>query len=558
MVRSQLWFSEQVPPKDGQKQPVYAISISPDKTKFLAAIGSRVHLYNTEDGSLISVLKHHTKHVYTVSWARDSLNFASSGADKTVILYNQDNQPSLRYSHDSSVQVLTHSPTDDILVSCCNTEFGIHASDHRVVKKTSIPSKTLSASFSADGQFFAIGMFNGVVSIREPKDGKERCAITLTSPISSLCFSPNMDAVQDRLIIGTADRKLHSYGISGTAIIKTPKSLQFDPLGMKFSRDGKSLFLTGSNKKVSLWTRDLVYIDDIAEIEDWGWSVEVLGSQQNLNNINYFVGSNDGTLYSFICQIPTVHSLFNDIYVHREHLTSVSTVFLNNLNNSFVINSKDFIKKVAAGPGRVLVQTLRCIHVYELSTVDNAPTANILNIIHKNIDCSLLTVTTNHFISCKANVLSCYQFDGSFVRSWSLPGHVRYVRLLPGPIGKESLLIGCKTGQISRIFVNSSVIVTVVDHHVATRCLDLNPSRDRLAVVDDQRKLTVYDLSQGSAKVVVSYSNATSVAYNTKYRDMFAYSTATGDVEVVTLGQSSQSYKSFGFVVGFIGSKLFF
>ncbi|KAL0216550.1 hypothetical protein P9112_008734 [Eukaryota sp. TZLM1-RC] len=555
MVRSQLWFSEQVPVRDGQKQPVYSISVSPDGTKFLASMGSRVHLYSSENGSLITVLKNHTQDVYTVCWGRNSDSFATGGADKIVILYNSENHPSLRYSHDSSIQYLVQSPIEDILVSCSNTDFGIHSPDYRVVQKTQVASKIITAAFSADGQYFALGMLDGTVSIRNTS-GKEETSLSFSLPISSLAFSPNVDAVQDRLVVGTADQKLHLYTGSGAIVLKTPRNFEGDPCAISFSPDGKCLFVTGSNRKVYLYTRELVLIDEVADISDWGWSLGVIPSTSP-NTLSFLVGSNDGTLSSFIVQIPVVHSLFADVYASRDGLTSVSITPLSFSSLQFSLNLKDFVKKVAVGPQRLLVQTTKSISLFEIviNSQSEGPATRLLNVVHKPIDCSLLAVTSDNIIACKTNLLDCYSLDGSYVRSWKLPGHVRYVRLLKGPIGKESLLIGCKTGHVVRIFVNSSVLITVLKHHSPIRCLDLSPQRTKLAVVDDKLLLTIYDVSSG--KTLAKYSEATSVSFNTRHSNMLAFSCSNNEIKVSTNNQTPHSHRSNGFVIGFIGSKIF-
>ncbi|KAL0221862.1 hypothetical protein RCL1_001716 [Eukaryota sp. TZLM3-RCL] len=557
MIRSQLWFSEQAPVKDGKRQAVYSVSVSPDGTKFLAAMGTRLNVYDALDGSLLTSLKNHQKPIYTTSWSRNSVQFASGGGDKTVILYNQDLSPSFRYHHDSSIQALIFSPTSDVLVSCSNTDFGIYTPDCRSVPKTPLPSKPFCAAFSPDGHLFAIGLSSGVVTIRDAQ-GTETASISLSSPISSLVFSPHSDTYPDRLVIGTADMNLHVYSPTGISMIRSPKPLSSDPLSIRFSSDGVALFITGSDRKISMYTSDLIFIDHVAELSDWGWSVDIVPFQGETisGNFTVIVGSNDGVFSCFVVQIPVVHSLFDDLYIARNGLTGVTVTPITAPSLQFNLSLKDYVKKVAIGPKRLLAQTTKGISIYSLeSNSEQGPSTKLLNLIDRQIDCSLLTVTSMNIISCKGDLLSCYTLDGSFVRNWQTPGIVRYVRLLHGPEGKESLLIGCKTGHVCRIFVNSYSVQTLLNHQVAIRCIDTTHDRLNLAVVDDNKRLTIY--SGDSFKSIATYDDVTAACYNSKHANMLGFSTINGELKVSTANNYPQSHRVSGFIIGFLGNKLF-
>ncbi len=84
------------------------------------------------------------------------------------------------------------------------------------------------------------------------------------------------------------------------------------------------------------------------------------------------------------------------------------------------------------------------------------------------------------------------------------------------------LLVGLKNGSVFKIFIDNRFPVRLIKHSAPVRCLDLSASRNKLAVVDENSKVYVYELS--TQEVVFEESNANSVAWNTEMEDMFCYS----------------------------------
>lgn len=83
-----------------------------------------------------------------------------------------------------------------------------------------------------------------------------------------------------------------------------------------------------------------------------------------------------------------------------------------------------------------------------------------------------------------------------------------------GPAGREGLLVGLKSGQVSfivfvintldatsthnsqvfRIFLDNSLPLMITSVVSAVRCLDINANRTKIAVVDDTGRLVVRDI----------------------------------------------------------------
>ena len=113
-------------------------------------------------------------------------------------------------------------------------------------------------------------------------------------------------------------------------------------------------------------------------------------------------------------------------------------------------------------------------------------------------------------------------FSGDLVREWILESLIRYIKVLGGPEKRETLLVGLKNGKVLKIFTDNSFPIVLINQNVPIRCLDMSQSRKRLAVVDDNSNLTVYDMI--TKESIFSEINVTSVAFNTDMDELLAYS----------------------------------
>lgn len=68
-----------------------------------------------------------------------------------------------------------------------------------------------------------------------------------------------------------------------------------------------------------------------------------------------------------------------------------------------------------------------------------------------------------------------------------------------GPPGREGLLIGLKDGSVVQIFVDNKFPIQLLQHSAAIRCLDLSPSRKKIAIVDENSTVPVHPATPGIA-----------------------------------------------------------
>jgi len=81
-----------------------------------------------------------------------------------------------------------------VLLTCAITDFGLWSFKDKSVPKTKVSSRITCCSWTNDGQFMALGFFNGIIQIRD-KNGEEKLKIerpeASNSPVWSLEWNPS-------------------------------------------------------------------------------------------------------------------------------------------------------------------------------------------------------------------------------------------------------------------------------------------------------------------------------------------------------------------------------
>lgn len=139
---------------------------NPDGSQLVVASGNRVLVYDTTDGSLIQPLKGHKDTVYCLSYARNGQKFASGSADKTVIIWSNKLEGLLKYNHGDAIQCLAYNPLTHQLASCAISDFAFWSVEQKAVQKHKTNSRINTCSWTNDGQYLALGLGNGCISIR--------------------------------------------------------------------------------------------------------------------------------------------------------------------------------------------------------------------------------------------------------------------------------------------------------------------------------------------------------------------------------------------------------
>ena len=176
-----------------------------------------------------------------------------------------------------------------ILASCTAVDFGLWSPENKSVHKYKVSSRLVSASWTPDGLYLALGQYDGQISMRD-KQGQETMVINREHPVWCLAWSPVDDDSESVLAVGCWDQTLSFYNIDGTKVGKGKRAtirahpcshphphpypdrrLDFDPCSIDFFTN-EFIIVGGSNEQVQLWTKDGVFLTAIAELSNWVWT----------------------------------------------------------------------------------------------------------------------------------------------------------------------------------------------------------------------------------------------------------------------------------------------
>lgn len=352
-------------------------------------------------------------------------------------------------SHGDSVQCMVFNPLTHQLASCSICDFAFWSPDQKAVQKYKINSRVNACCFTNDGQYLILGLASGSISIRN-KSGEEKGRIdrpggSASSVFGVQCCPSATDPSNDTLAVADWGHTL-SYHTLGGQMIGKERQLGFDPLCLTYLPNGEYCLVTGCTGNVHCFTRDGVRLGTLGDTMDtsWIWSVAV-----HPNGQSYSIGCQNGTLSCFSLMPVTVHALYRERYAYREHMCDLIIQHLMS-GQKVRIKCRDLVQKIAIYRQRLAVQLPERVVLYELSSTSDQPMHyKVKEKIQKKFDCSLLVVCACHIVLCKDQRLQCLDFSGNLQREWLMDSFIRYIKVIGGPAGREGLMVGLKSGQVS-------------------------------------------------------------------------------------------------------------
>lgn len=434
---------------------------------------------------------------------------------------------SLKYSHSDSIQCLSLNRVTGVLLSCTSSDFGLWSkSNQKAVTKIKvlkingqISSKIVSCSWTSDGQIFALGLYNGIVSIRG-SDGQERYQIQIplvNSPIWALEWSPMSKPDGENILAVTDwDKNLHFFELSGRQVGNT-KTLNFDSCSISYYKNGQYIVIVGSDRRAYLFNSEGIKIGQFSQADGWIWSSSV-----NPAGDLIAIGAEDGTINVMKLAFNDVYSVYNDKFAYRHHMTDIVIQHMQSGQKSR-IKCKDQILKISIYKDRLGVALTDKTIIYE-SLLDDTGDIHyrIKEKIPKNLSETFFHVTSMNIVTCSDKKIRLYNYYGEIEREWALDSVVKFIKVVGGPRGKEILLIGQEDGSILKIFIDSPFHVPVINVRKSILTMDMNLTRKKLAVIDDSNLMTVFDLKTQQACYQEPY--AESVSWNMELDDALCFS----------------------------------
>ena len=557
-INSTTLWSDQIPSKDNNNNlSVADIAFSPDGKLIIAAVGNRVLLYKSEDGSLIESLRGHKDTVNSVDFNFDGSRFASGGSDNVVVLWKSSGEGMLKYNHAAPIQKVKFHPLAMKLASCSDIDFGLWSPDQKQVLKEKESSKILSVGWSLDGTIFAIGMQSGVISVRNQqmeelqrfeRRGPIRCLLFLPTTFQqgkgSQIQSQQQNSLEgESLVVGAWDKSLSFYLIQQSACkLLYERNLKFYPTSLTLAGNhGKkgNFVLSGSHHKCSLYSKEGLNLFDITTKSSWIWSHSYHTSTNRV-----VMGTESGGIDMVQVNYGAVHSLYFDKYAYQENLTEV--IIQNLISDKKVrIKCKDLIHRISMYKNKLAVQLSDRVCVYESSPDDVLDMHFHLRkerISTTDKTSENMIVTSDHLIFFKALCAELYSFDCIRQRVWVLESRPVCVKSNGGPEGREAIIIGCENGSILKIFVDSPFTMELGKRSNSVTCVDISLNRTKIASVDSMNNLLVTEIK--TQQVIYSASNVIFACFNTEIDDMICYYCGDNSIFIVSCSSSASDAKS--------------
>lgn len=150
----------------------------------------------------------------------------------------------------------------------------------------------------------------------------------------------------------------------------------------------------------------------------------------------------------------------------------------------------------------------------------------------------------------------CYTFDGMLSREWTFDFAITAFQPTGlGPVDLENALIGLENGQIVQLFLKNAFPVNVVKLDNAVSIIDLNLSRQYLAVVDVNNHCFIYEFIERN--LVGQESNVNNVVWNLVFDEMLCF-TGNGTMTVKVSDMVTYHQQLNAQVIAFVGSKVFY
>jgi hypothetical protein len=232
--------------------------------------------------------------------------------------------------------------------------------------------------------------------------------------------------------------------------------------------------ISGSNKKVMLYSRDGMRLAEIAKKSSWVWGIAC--SQTNSAAANFssdfdrvVLGSDAGGIDAIQLLFESVHSLYRDRYAYRENLTEI--IVHNLLSDKKVrIKCKDLIKNISMYKNKLAVQLTDRVCIYESSaeealdmhfrlrkeriSIGTPHEKNGKEPVNED-KATAMVVTSNNLLFCRENMLEIYGLDGQRLRVWKLDSPVTCMKVDGGPEGREGIVLGMECGSVVKVFVDN-------------------------------------------------------------------------------------------------------
>ena len=542
--------------KQKTQYQINAISIDPVHNQIIVGIGKVIVFFDAITGKELGHCEKHTQDITCLAFRKDGKVFASGAKDNIVFFWDISDisRPINKITFKDPLIRMGYNPCLMILISMSKTVLSI--SKEKSVNKYPLNNTGVDFSWTNDGMKYAIAYENGTISIRDKENGnKDEKLIVINESkqekITCCCFSNSRFLNKDYcLYVCTWDKNFHLIDLFNAQVTETRK-LTADPISITLFKDDYVLVGT-NNREINFFSKEGIFVVTITQgLNSWVTSVK------NFDKYNSVIStSNDGSIVCHQVTFNIVHGIYNDKYVYRKNLREI---IIHNLlsNEKTSIETKRYIRKMAVFKDLVAYLSIDKVFVHQISDDDNTKPKYF---IKWEGDISLMLLASNHLIICYENHIYLYPLvtDVALItnveRDWSFKTDVKYLRVLGGAPKREGMICGTRSGEVYIMYLDNQFPILLYTHDIPIRSLDINFTRKKLALIDDNYDVNVIDIPTKS--VLWKNEKAKSLSFNSDIDNMISY-WYEGNVYIKTSDFPPIKEKMTGVIIGFRGTKVF-
>jgi intraflagellar transport protein 122 len=529
-------------------------------------VGKYIFLYTTIDGKLHHRLKGHRDQIYTLSYSHDGEFLASGGMDKCTIIWTKEGKGVLKFTHESSIQLLAFNPVEVLLASCSSFDVGFWSPKNQIVKKNKIDSKILSATWKPTGDILAMGLVSGSIHFINT-NGIFQKSLIMGAPVWTLLWCSAKDGYNENvancLVIGTWDLVVTYYDHANSNILSKidvggfPMTLTLlDAWPCPFIIVGTT---SGAMKIINdKW----VIVGDIATTEyDWPWCTKIYSSHYTHHNLAYI--GNNGSIGLLKLDIDCLASAGGDDFVACS-LDGTSIKILNNESVEIsTVNINTHIHAIDLNDNTLVVVCKDRISIYSLVTDEKLKRLNVVpeSDISLESSASFCKIVDGHNIVAIAfhTKISMYSInDGRKLRTWKVPCAITSISNYPGGcsgIGEILLLLACQDGWIFSLSLYTSSIDKILKVEKEAKIM-ARSRQNLIGIIDKDKQLLVYDIKDKCTRHQGEL--ATDIVFHNQLESLYCYYTSEGSLKVRDGdAQASITPKCQGQIVKFTGCLIY-
>jgi intraflagellar transport protein 122 len=501
---------------------IHTIASSFHSHQLYVSVGREILVLFAADGSLETVLRGHKDTIYAMDVSKDDKWLVTGGADQTLIFWStNDYSEQIRFKHQESIQCTKFSVTGRLLI-CSSHEAALWRTDLKKLRwfKTSKRKhKLVCCAWNSRGTYFALGMYHGVVSIRNI-EGEERCQSnrSIDIPIWTLSFVPDIESDEDRLVVSDWTGVLSFYSQDGSYYFGD-KSLDSAVCTMSdFGKTKRLLLVGGCNHTAQLMSCEGVELVTLCKHLTWVWSVCYHESSEYA-----IVATANGVLAAYQVNCRLISDISLDRMAIVKNMTDIHLYDLFE-GREAILKCRNLIERITLWKNTLAVQLTHRIVLYsENSNYEGWLQYHLRTKILTAERLQLLQVTKSLLWLTDATMLLARDFFGEDQCKWQFEYNTSVTCVVEQTNNDDSILIALVNGDVYKVVAFETQPVYLFKHDGIPMMLRVSPRSLQVAVIDDARILSIYSMTTTSKQLLFQNPNTFGVLWNTNVRDVFAY-----------------------------------